>query len=322
MANRRKFRAASHNNHSLLYLLPCPATKINCRRYNSAVSFIVAAKNIILPVGYRWDLNNEDRGIIMQPQQSIERSLVLPRSSARCILWLGFVGCCLLYQQAVAEEQHQPVQYEITPYLWAATIDGTLAADGDSTPPIDSDYSFFSLDNLDGVASATFSAHGTRWGFLFDFLYIAYEDTLLEGSRLQVKPRLEGRVIEFAATYRPVPDNDLHLIAGIRQQDIEFELTFLDRTTPASVDWIDPFAGVLYSHALTNRLNLSLRGDIGGFGINSERVLNAEAMLRYRPGKLFSFKFGYRYLEVEFKDNDLVYDLSLGGFLFGLGIHF
>jgi hypothetical protein len=227
-----------------------------------------------------------------------------------------------LHQQAVAEEQHQPVQYEITPYLWAATIGGTLAAGEDSTPPIDSDYNFFDLDNLDGVASATFSAQGARWGFLFDFLYVAYEDTLLEGTRLQVKPRLEGRVIEFAGTYRPVSVNALQFIGGLRQQDIEFELTFLDRTTPASVDWIDPFAGVVYSHALTNRLNLSLRGDIGGFGINSERALNAEAMLGYRFGKLFSFKFGYRYLEVEFKDTNLVYDLSLSGFLFGLGIHF
>jgi len=258
----------------------------------------------------------------MHPQQSIERNPVRARRSSRCRTWLGLAGCCLLYQQAVAEEPLQPVQYEITPYLWAATIDGTLAAGGDSTPPIDSDYNFFDLDNLDGVASATFSAQGARWGFLFDFLYVAYEDTLLEGTRLQVKPRLEGRVIEFAGTYSPVPANDFQLIGGIRQQDIEFELTFLDRTTPASVDWIDPFAGLIYSNALTKRLDLSLRGDIGGFGINSERALNAEAMLGYRFGKLFSFKFGYRYLEVEFKDNDLVYDLSLAGFLFGLRIHF
>ncbi len=258
----------------------------------------------------------------MQRQQSIERNPALSCRSSRCRTWLGLAGCCLLYQSAVAEEQLQPVQFEITPYLWAAAIDGTLASGEDSTPPIDTGYNFFDLDNLDGVVSATFSAQGARWGFLFDFLYVAYEDTLLEGTLLQVKPRLEGRVIEFAGTYRPVPNKDFRLIGGVRQQDIEFELTFLDRTTPASVNWIDPFAGVIYSNALTNRLNLSLRGDIGGFGINSERALNAEAMLRYRFGKLFSFKFGYRYLGVEFKDNNLVYDLSLSGFLFGLGIHF
>jgi len=67
---------------------------------------------------------------------------------------------------------------------------------------------------------------------------------------------------------------------------------------------------------------LSLRGDVGGFGIQSDIALNAEAMLRYQFGDTFSFKFGYRYLKVEFEDSNLLYDISLDGFLFGLGIRF
>ena len=243
----------------------------------------------------------------------------------RVIVRKGFLGLAVFYlwgQQAVAEEQSNPVQYEITPYLWAATISGTTAVDGDELPGIDSGYNFFSLDNLDGVASATFTARGQRWGFLFDYLYVAYEDTLLEGSILQVKPRLEGRVIEFTAIYQPASLNDLQFIGGIRQQDIEVELTFLNRSPQASVDWIDPFVGVVYSPALSERLGLLLRGDIGGFGIESDRAVNAEVMLRYQFGKTFSCKFGYRYLEVEFKDNNFIYDISLDGFLFGLGIRF
>jgi hypothetical protein len=237
-------------------------------------------------------------------------------------LYWGLAGLFLWCQQPAAEEHRQAVAYEITPYLWAATIDGTFAAGGESSPPIDSDYSFFSLDNLDGVASATFTARGQRWGFLFDFLYVAYEDTLLEGTVLQVKPRLEGRLIELAATYQPDSINDFLFIGGLRRQDIEAELTYLNRTTPASADWVDPFIGVAYSPALTDRINLSLRGDIGGFGIESDRALNAEAILGYRFGRTFSLKFGYRFLEVEFKDNNFVYDLSLSGFLLGLGIRF
>ena len=235
------------------------------------------------------------------------------------IVLLGF---SLWNNSLVAEQNDQSIEYEFTPYLWAASIDGTLAVGGDSSPPIDSGYNFFSLDNLDGVASATFTARGDKWGFLFDYLYVAFEDTLLEGSVLQLKPRLEGRIIEFAATYQPSYINDFLFIGGIRSQDIEVELTFLNRTPQDSVDWIDPFVGVIYSPALTNRMSLSLRGDIGGFGIESDRALNAEAMLRYQLSKTFSFKFGYRYLEVEFKDNDFIYDISLDGFLFGLGIRF
>jgi hypothetical protein len=232
---------------------------------------------------------------------------------AGSLLWLSNLG---------AEEHARSIQYEITPYLWAATINGTAAIGGDEAPPIDSGYSFFSLDNLDGVASATFSARGQRWGFLFDYLYVAYEDTLLAETLLQVKPRLEGRILEYAATYQPGTSNDWQVVAGIRQQDIDVELQFLNRIPQASVTWLDPFIGVIYSPALTDKLYLSLRGDVGGFGIESDRALNAEAMLRYQFGDTFSFKFGYRYLKVDFKDNILVYDVSLDGFLFGLGIRF
>jgi hypothetical protein len=45
-------------------------------------------------------------------------------------------------------------------------------------------------------------------------------------------------------------------------------------------------------------------------------------MIRYRIGDTFSMKFGYRYLKIKFNDNDFIYDISLDGFLLGLGIHF
>ncbi|MEJ2181451.1 MAG: hypothetical protein P8Y28_13705 [Gammaproteobacteria bacterium] len=211
--------------------------------------------------------------------------------------------------------------------MWAASISGTTAVSDDGSPPvesppIDSDYSFFSLDNLDGVASATFTARKNQWGFLFDFLYVAFEDTFYEGSLLQATPRLEGRIFELAGTYQSASIKQLHVIAGLRRQDIDVELNFLSSTPQAAVDWVDPFVGVIYVPSLTDNWSLSLRGDIGGFGIESDSAVNAEAMLRYQFGKTFSIKFGYRYLKVKFKDSSFVYDIGLDGFLFGLGIKF
>jgi hypothetical protein len=245
------------------------------------------------------------------------------------IHWFGvyrlllFIGIFFFWHSNLhADNGKQATRYEVTPYLWAASISGTAAVDGDSSPPIDSDYNFFSLDNLDGVASATFNARGQHWGFLFDFLYVAYEDTFLEGSLIQVTPRLEGRIFEIASTYQPASVNDLDIVAGLRWQDIDVELGFLGRTPQATVDWVDPFVGVIFMPSLTESWFLSLRGDIGGFGIESETAVNAEAMLRYQFNKTFAAKFGYRYLKVKFEDSSLVYDIGLDGFLLGLGIRF
>ena len=67
---------------------------------------------------------------------------------------------------------------------------------------------------------------------------------------------------------------------------------------------------------------MALRGDLGGFGINSDSAVNAEAMLGFQLSKVFSIKFAYRYLKVKFKDSEFLYDISLDGFLLGIGIRF
>jgi hypothetical protein len=221
-----------------------------------------------------------------------------------------------------ADEANDSFVFEITPYLWAASIKGTTASDGEESPPIDSDYSFFSLDNLDGVFSTTFTARKNQWGFLFDFLYVAFEDTFLETTPLQTTPRLEGTIIEFAGAYAPASIENLEAIAGLRQQDITVSLALLDRKPEQSATWIDPFVGVIYNRPLKGKFYMALRGDLGGFGIESDTAVNAQAMIRYQISNTFSVKFAYRYLKVKFDDRDFLYDISLDGFQIGLGIRF
>jgi hypothetical protein len=212
--------------------------------------------------------------------------------------------------------------FEITPYLWAASIEGTTASEGEPSPPIDSDYSFFSFDNLDGVFSTTFTARKNQWEFLFDYLYVAFEDTFLETTRLQITPRLEGAVIEFAGTYAPASIDNLEVIAGLRYQDITVSLELLNRKPEQSATWTDPFVGVIYSRPLQGKFDIALRGDLGGFGIESDMAVNAQAMIGYQISNTFSVKFAYRYLKVKFEDGGFLYDISLDGFQLGLGIRF
>jgi len=237
----------------------------------------------------------------------------------RLYMVLILSGLC---SELYADESNDTFRFELTPYLWAASIKGTVAADGEESPPVDSDYNFFALDNLDGVASATVTAHKNQWGLLFDFLYVAFEDTFLESTPLQTTPRLEGTIIEFAGAYAPTSIDNLELIAGLRQQDITVSLALFNRKPDQSVTWIDPFVGAIYARPLKGNFHISLRGDLGGFGIESDMAVNAEAMIRYQMGNTFSIKFGYRYLKVKFDEDVFLYDISLDGFLLGLGIRF
>ncbi len=89
-----------------------------------------------------------------------------------------------------------------------------------------------------------------------------------------------------------------------------------------SATWIDPFVGIIYARLLDDKFHIALRGDLGGFGIESDMAINAEAMFRYSMGDTFSLKFGYRYLKVKFDDTDFLYDISLDGLQLGPGIRF
>lgn len=247
----------------------------------------------------------------------------LKHSSLNIWIWLyTILICSSLCSNLYAAEVNDAFHFELTPYLWAASIKGTTAASGEESPPIDSDYNFFALDNLDGVASATFTARKHQWGFLSDFLYVAYEDTFVEATRLQTTARLEGTIIEFAGAYSPTSIDNLEFIAGLRQQDITVSLSSSNRKPEKSATWIDPLVGIIYARRLKGKFHMALRGDLGGFGIESDMAINAEAMFRYKMGETFSLKFGYRYLKVKFDDTDFLYDISLDGLQLGLGIRF
>src|SRR5262245_42298432 len=68
-----------------------------------------------------------------------------------------------------------PWQLTLTPYLWAAGLDGDTAANGVGSE-IDTGYSFFSLDNLDWTLGTAFEAQRGRWTLLVDALYVEFSD--------------------------------------------------------------------------------------------------------------------------------------------------
>jgi hypothetical protein len=76
------------------------------------------------------------------------------------------------------EELNDSLSFELSPCLLTAGIKVTAAAGGEESPPIDLEYSYIVLDNLDGVVSATFTVRKNHWGFLFVILYVANPGTV------------------------------------------------------------------------------------------------------------------------------------------------
>jgi hypothetical protein len=207
---------------------------------------------------------------------------------------------------------------EITPYLWAAGLDGTTAADGTGSE-IDTDYSFFSLDNLDFALGTAVEARKGRWGMLYDAMYVEFSDAFERSPGSEVE--VSGGVFDAIGSLTASNGRPLDLLFGVRYVALKatVDVAPLPRATGRE-SWLDPVVGLQYTHAFNERWDVKLRGDIGGFSISSrssELATNVAATFGWHLSDKLVLRGGYRMLQMDFEGDDLVLDATLQGYVLG-----
>jgi hypothetical protein len=75
---------------------------------------------------------------------------------------------------------------------------------------------------------------------------------------------------------------------------------------------------------MSERWNLILRGDIGGFGVGSDLTWNLVGLVDFKPWKHVSLFGGYRALYQDYEDgsgvNEFKFDATMHGPILGLNI--
>lgn len=207
--------------------------------------------------------------------------------------------------------------FTVTPYLWAAGLDGDMAAEGVGSE-IDTGYSFLSLDNLDLTLAASVEARKGRWTVLLDALYVEFNDAF-DRPLVDADAELSGGYLETSAAYPAVNVPGLEMLFGMRYVAVDGTV----RLTPgpdgsASENWLDPLVGARYRHEFNDRWSVTLRGDVGGFGVASELTTNVSAVFGYRLTDAMTLRFGYRALQMDFEDGGIVLDAIAQGYAVGL----
>jgi hypothetical protein len=85
-----------------------------------------------------------------------------------------------------------------------------------------------------------------------------------------------------------------------------------------SKSWVDPFVGFRGRLLLTDRVYLSARADIGGFGVASDLTWNAVGAIGCQLNKNWSAEIGWRYLVIDYSNGGFVYDTETSGLFMGL----
>lgn len=234
--------------------------------------------------------------------------------------------------------------YRITPYLWAAGLDGKVAFAGrPPIPPVEAQPSAgFSdvLSNLDFGAMAFFEARRDRVGFFGDLLYIRLSDSAsgsvplpsLPPANVEADVRSTTRTALLAGQYRVFQSaaGSVDLMAGARFWSLNNRIRVAGTVGPVpgsitrrvSASWADPMLGVKGLHHLTPRTYVMGWAMAGGFGIGAESSLDLLGAFGYSFNDRTALLFGYRYLSVDYRREGFRFDAAQHGPGIGFDVRF
>ncbi len=220
-----------------------------------------------------------------------------------------------------AEPESNQWQFTITPYLWVATITGTTGSTADPATT-NTNYNFLSLDNLDSAFFIAASARRGRWTVQTDMVFLNFsDDFVLDPVTIDIE--LKGDVFELTGAYLPRAFEHTEILFGARRVSLELGIALTPGPQESSKQiWLDPLIGLRHIRPLGERWQAVFRADVGGFGVSSDFTFNGLAGATFNMTKHSSLFLGYRYLTLEFGDDDILEDLTAKGLALGVEFSF
>jgi hypothetical protein len=264
---------------------------------------------------------------------------VIPASLAAVILALGQPQAFAQEAAAEAAQSAAPPPWaeslwsaRLTAYLWAASLSGDVGVRG--LPPADVDVDFNEIfDRIDWFPPPVMLAGEVRYdrvAFIGDFIYLGVDaDGASPGPLpLTADAEMKTMILTFGGSYRVVQDSPitLDLLAGARLWMLDTNLTLTGplavRQGGQSEAWIDPIVGVAGQLQLGGGFALKAEGDVGGFGVGADLDWQVLGVIQYQLDESITLEAGYRYLAVDFDDNELLFDVAMHGPIIGGSIRF
>ncbi len=213
------------------------------------------------------------------------------------------------------------LKWTIAPYAWASDVGLDVLVNSD--PLIGTSVPFNNLvDKLDGAFMGRVEMRADKFGAFID----AYVINLTDSSVIPVGPGgpifgdllintdLTEKIYELGGFYRlgsPAPGSvSFDILLGGRKIDVDQSINIVlpgPGATPVNAELNisenDIFVGGRILGRFSEKWGYRIRADYGGGG--TEGTLNAMASIAYTFGKtgLFSLDLGYRYFNIELKDD-------------------
>ena len=210
-------------------------------------------------------------------------------------------------------------KHELAPYLWGSAMDGTV---GIGSISADASLSFSDiLDNLEMGFMGMYRASTDRYSITVDAIYMGLGVTE-KGPGGVLRADADVDQIGLEADFGYALTDRFTVLGGLRYVDLEAEIDVSSPlggvlTSKTQESWVDPVIGAQYSWPFADEWTLTLRGDIGGFGVGSDFAWQGMATLRWQFSKRTAAALAYRYLAMDYEDGQaedyFKYDIATSG---------
>jgi hypothetical protein len=229
-------------------------------------------------------------------------------------------------------EQDSSWWLTITPYGWVTATDGDMGVAG-SVAPVDISFDD-TLQDLELAFMLAAEAGYERWVFGFDGIFGAFSSSAPLPPA--AAPLFTNATVDFDqffarihAGYQIISEDNAKLTAfvGARYSYLSTDIALTGGGAPTfnvdgSKSWIDPVIGMHGFWEINDRWFLQAGGDIGGFGVNSDLIWQANTAIGYRFSENISALVGYRGLGVDYSDGGFLVDTVAHGPAIGMTFRF
>lgn len=253
---------------------------------------------------------------------------------------LGATVVCAHAGWAQSDKNPDAWQFEITPYLFASGLNGTVGIGGVEG---DLDMSFNDIwDRLDKAFMLLATAQKGDWIFGFDGMYVklggeqasSWQGPLGNSNTAQLNADMTEQIYSLSAGRNIAQQNSgsrLDVLGVARYTNLESSLNLAlttgsdllpdgSRSVGAEVDWWDAAIGLRYIAPFTDRWEFVGYADVGAGG--SDLTYQVLAGVNWQFTNALSAKIGYRYLYQDYEKDNFKWDMAMSGAFLGLGIRF
>jgi hypothetical protein len=241
--------------------------------------------------------------------------------SARISIRLGFVAISLMLPTApVAAQASLGWYYSVTPYFWAADLDGNVRVD-DLAASVNLG-SRTVLDNLRFAGAVYGEARVKSYVMGLDATYRSLDDArtiavpgVIGSFRLDTKQTM----VQPSVGYTTGGDSwSVDFLGGMRYWNLDATLG-VDQSVAiavlndqrASRSWVDAVVGVRLNMAPTSFLRINAGGDGGGGG--SHNTWQAYGSIGLDVARWCTLNVSYRGLSVDYSRSQFLYDVRMRG---------